>query len=165
MKNLPEKSCKYYFAYGSNMDSNQLKGRIGSFLPSIPVYVKNYQFCYNKQGNDGSGKANIFPKDGSKTWGVIYEVDTETMKKMDKFEGVSGNHYRRQKVEVRSVDNQEYDAITYIACEIRIGKGLKPAPRYLDTIIRGARDNELPEDYIQIHLKGSYIINNRLNID
>ena len=52
-----------YFAYGSNMNPERMKQRIGWSPPSRGAVLQEYQLLFAKQSNDG-GKANIRPLKG-----------------------------------------------------------------------------------------------------
>lgn len=64
-------------------------------------------------------------------------------------EGVSGGHYARKMVCVRVDSGDELEAVTYVAGDAFIDDSLTPCPAYLQTILRGAREHDLPEEYIR----------------
>jgi gamma-glutamylcyclotransferase (GGCT)/AIG2-like uncharacterized protein YtfP len=89
------------------------------------------------------------PAPGSDVWGVLYEVEESDLEAMDRGENVPAA-YRRQDVTVVDEQGKERRAITYVAN----GTGdFEPHPDYLRTIIRGAEDRGLPDEYIH-SLKG-----------
>lgn len=67
---------------------------------------------------------------------------------MDEHEGVSGGHYAQRTVRVRVDGGNALDAVTYVAGNKFIENLLTPSPEYLQTILRGAREHKLPDEYI-----------------
>lgn len=87
-----------YYAYGSNMDEKRMIERGVFFSSKEKGTLKGYRFIINKksQKNPNIGFANIIRDDNSEVEGIIYEVSQEDILKLDKFEGVSTGHYRRE---------------------------------------------------------------------
>ena len=88
-----------YFAYGSNMNPERMKQRIGWSPPSRGAVLQDYQLMFDKQSNDG-GKANIRPLKGEAVEGVLYQLAEKDLLSLDGFEGVSTGDYAREKMEV-----------------------------------------------------------------
>jgi len=136
MNNLPV----LYFAYGSNMSSKRLIKRIASAKPLIEASVENYNLKFNKISKDGTGKANLIKADGV-VIGVIFEMNQDDIIKLDNIE----KGYSRVLVNVQGVDGKSYEAVTYISDQIN--DTLKPSKEYLQYIIDGASEHQLPEYY------------------
>lgn len=68
---------------------------------------------------------------------------------MDEYEGVADGHYRRKSVRVRCDIGEELEAVTYVAGESFLDDSLVPTDDYLRTILQGARDHGLPQDYVR----------------
>ena len=88
-----------YFAYGSNMNPERMKQRIGWNPPSRGAVLQDYQLMFDKQSNDG-GKANIRPLKGEAVEGVLYQLAEKDLLSLDGFEGVSTGDYARENLEV-----------------------------------------------------------------
>jgi gamma-glutamylcyclotransferase (GGCT)/AIG2-like uncharacterized protein YtfP len=101
-----------YYAYGSNMNEKRMIKRGVNFLSKEKGILKGYRFVINKksQKNPNIGFANIIKDNTSEIEGIIYEVKEEDLLKLDKFEGVSTKHYRREN---HIINNKE--CIVYIA--------------------------------------------------
>ena len=83
--------------------------------------------------------------------GVVYELSCSDLARLDECEGVP-NRYRREELSVNplgenSEGGTEQAAWVYIAVP-QAGGPFKPSPEYLQTIVDGAREHGLPEDYI-----------------
>ena len=131
-----------YFAYGSNMSSERFRSRGASAKLVGPAFLKNKRVVFNKLSRDGSGKANFMESPGDVAWGVLYEIDAQDLDKLDKIEG----GYERVTVQVCRADKNVFEAIAYISTN------LTDDPRackwYKEIILSGARENNLPQDYI-----------------
>lgn len=129
-----------YFAYGSNMDAKQLANRVGE-APNLGVgSLIGYQFRIN-----GRGVATIATDTASTVHGVVWELSTEQLAEMDRFEGVRKGCYVRSSLSVR-IGDANVDCEAYIAAD----KTRSPAHHgYLETIIAAARAAGLPQSYIE----------------
>ncbi|MEM3399905.1 MAG: gamma-glutamylcyclotransferase family protein [Candidatus Micrarchaeia archaeon] len=137
-----------YFAYGSNMDRDRmLKRGVKIFSESIG-YIKMWKLVFNKKApNKGEGYANIVPNKNSKVYGVIYEIEETDILKLDEYEGYP-THYDRQAITVIRSDGTEIKAQVYIAKNDMTDTNLKPSKSYMQYILNGARQHNLPEEYI-----------------
>jgi hypothetical protein len=52
-------SDQWYFAYGSNLSSEQKECRTGTIREARRARLDGYRIAFNKRGGDGTGKANI----------------------------------------------------------------------------------------------------------
>ncbi len=134
----------YYFAYGSNMSSRQMSERLACDQLTIigRARLQGYQLVFDKISRDGTGKANLTKDDSGEVWGVVYQLTDEQMSDLDDFEA----GYSREKVEVILDDGQRLEVDTYISS--RRNPSLRPHIDYVQTIVSGAQENELPEEYI-----------------
>ena len=142
----------WYFAYGSNLDPERKEQRTGEIRRARHSRLPGYRFAFNKLGKNGSGKANIIPDEASEVWGVVYRCSQDTMRTLDRYEGVP-DQYVRHIVRVVLDSGEELDAAAYIARAERVREGLNPDPGYLAHILTGARHHQLPTDYIKM-IKG-----------
>jgi len=138
----------WYFAYGSNLLVAQIEARTGQIRKAIRSRLEGYCFTFNNRDENGEIYANVVPDPATEVWGVVYLFDTEALRKMDEFEGVSDGCYRRIPVTVESDSGERIQATAYIAGEDFVGKPGKPSGEYLGRIISGARHHGLPEGYI-----------------
>jgi cation transport regulator ChaC len=83
---------------------------------------------------------------GETTWGVLFETDPESLKNIDKKEGVPTGVYRQIPLEV----NVEDKVISNVISHEVIKKGIyRPSKDYLDVLLAGAVEHRLPGEYIQ----------------
>lgn len=129
-----------YFAYGSNMFTKRLKKRISSAHPIGNAVLSDYEFICNKKSKDGSSKGNIIPRKGTSTWGVLYEIPITDLQILDEVEG----GYKR--ITVNVIKGKQN-----LSCETYISQNLSnalPYDWYMNYIIEGALENDLPKEYI-----------------
>jgi len=140
----------YYFAYGSNMNREQMKKRCptGRFLKRARLL--GYKFVYDGHSSMRNGAvANIIKSENGTVWGVIFEIDDECIKNLDRYEGFPRS-YQRRCVGVDDEGGNTYQAVVYLRKPQEIGK---PSDEYRDILLEGARDCGLPESYIKDFLK------------
>ncbi|MFQ5781251.1 MAG: gamma-glutamylcyclotransferase family protein [Nitrospiria bacterium] len=133
-----------YFAYGSNMDVDQMTARCpGSKMIGI-AQLSHYTMAFTRWSRSwNSATADILPDFGKTVYGVLYDLTLDDLKKMDRFADYP-NSYIRQDILVRN-KQERLPALTYVA--IRQGVFL-PSRAYIGKMILGAEHHQLPEDYI-----------------
>src|SRR5229473_212679 len=138
-------ATSWYFAYASNMSRAQMQSRAGNILEAQTARLENYEIVFNKKSHGGSAKANVRPAAGKVVYGVLYKIPESAYRTMDKHEGAP-QHYRRIEVTVTDGAGRKMGAQAYIATKVE--KGLKPSPHYLQTILEGAGEHQLPAEYV-----------------
>jgi len=91
----------------------------------------------------GGGAADLLPDPGGVVWGAVFEI--EAWSALDAREGL-GRAYERVAVTV-SLDGRDVSAETYVVID-REPADVPPTPDYAATMLRGARECGLPEEYI-----------------
>ncbi len=124
----------------------------------LRVRVPNAQFLavatlaqhslrFHKAGSDNSGKcdAYITNNDSDVLWGVVFEMPREQRAALDEAEGL-GVGYKAKQVDIVSTSGEHHNALTYYA--IKINTNLAPYDWYINHVLNGAREINLPKDYI-----------------
>jgi gamma-glutamylcyclotransferase len=131
-----------YFAYGSNMNWEQMKQRCPSALFLGVGRLKDHRLAITRKSRRRlCGTADVIEEPGSVVWGIVYEIEAAELLVLDGFE----DGYRRESMNI-SVSGQEATAWVYIA-----EKELCPPPpsaHYKRLMLEGARHWRLPTDYI-----------------
>jgi gamma-glutamylcyclotransferase len=135
----------WHFAYGSNMNRAQMLSRTGKILEEHNASLPNYEVRFNKKVRGGTAGANIQPSPGKTVHGVLYKIEEGAFRSLDRYEGVP-DHYRRIEVQVTPEGGQPVPAQIYIAQKVE--KGLRPSPSYLQSMLDGAGEHNLPASYI-----------------
>jgi cation transport regulator ChaC len=135
----------WHFAYGSYMNRAQMLARGGNILEERNASLPNYEVRFNKKVRGGTAGANIQMASGKTVHGVLYKVDESALRSLDRYEGVP-DHYRRIEVQVTPEGGQPVPAQIYIASKVE--KGLRPSAPYLQAMLDGAGEHNLPASYI-----------------
>ena len=149
-----------YFAYGSNMHTPHLLQQVPDATVLGIAKLKGYQLFFHKLGQeDGSGKCNIIPvRHGScEVYGVLYDIPPRSRYILDKAEKLGYGHQDMTlKVTPLLPHTQGYlespegvFAFTYIAHSGQVRDNLMPFTWYKNTVLLGAREHHLPEEYIR----------------
>ncbi len=138
------------FAYGSNMHVNRLRKRVPSATKVSNAFIEGFKLMCNKVSNTGSSKGNIVKSNnqGDIVWGVVFEIDESEKSNLDRAEGL-GQGYNETTLTFTDKDNNSIEAQVYLADDNSIDNQLKPFDWYKLFILDGAKQNQLPEDYIE----------------
>lgn len=129
------------FAYGSNMCTQRMRGRISSVEPLGRAKLLTKRLVCNKRSNDGSAKANL--EDAADTvWGVLYEMDSAELVKLDDCE----KGYERMCLDVLTDNESLVKAYVYISSKLT--NDPRPYGWYKKLMIKGAREHQLPAFYV-----------------
>ena len=99
----------YYFAYGSNMSPRQMQRRCPGARAVGPVRLLGWKFIITTRGG-----ANVVKSPGHVVQGVLWQVTTFHLAKLDRWEGVSSGVYRRTRVPVEGSSHHK-SAVVYVA--------------------------------------------------
>ena len=137
------------FCYGSNMNTERITERCSSSRFISRAKVNGYKLLFNKRSKDKSGKANlIYTGDKSLVWGVIFDISEDQKPILDKAEGL-GKGYDEYKLIVINDLGEEIECVCYIATDEKyLDNNLKPYDWYKEYCLIGAKQHNLPEDYI-----------------
>lgn len=127
---------KYYFAYGSNMNSLRIKNRKFVYSKRLKAKLFNYKLIFNAINFKlkGAAFANIMPSANSIVEGIVYLTNEKSLKELDKFE-ISGKcDYHRKELEVET-DEGKLLCVVYVTDKIAIN--LKPTKEYLSHLLKG----------------------------
>ena len=133
-----------YFAYGSNLDAEQMAYRCPGASPVGPAILDGWAFRIGARSY-----ATVSPSSapGAHVWGGLWLLTDGDLASLDRYEGVRGGLYRREVLEVLApdLDGTPTDAIVYIENYDDTGW---PTEHYLDRILVGARHFGLPSEWI-----------------
>ena len=139
----------YHFAYGSNLNHKQMNCRCLDNKFIKRAYLDNYKFVYDGYSNNrGGAVANILESADSIVWGGLYEISKSDLENLDKCEGFPKS-YDRKELEVKDDHGNICKAITYFRIGEKIGI---PSNEYKKIIIDGAKDCNLPDNYVKENL-------------
>ena len=127
-----------YFAYGSNMDVEQMKGRCPDAKVLDLAVLQGASFRINRYG-----VATVVPST-SIVHGVLWEISSGDATNLSAYEGEAGEFYLKESVWVEFPRFKKVEAMIYLAGNIQPGK---PRPGYLELILRAAKAHGFPREY------------------
>jgi cation transport regulator ChaC len=138
----------HYFAYGSNMWTARLSGRIPCRFVTI-ARLPRHKLVFHKHSNDASSKCDAFEtgSDDDVVWGVVFDILQSEKTKLDRAEGL-GKGYIEKEVDLITTSGERITAVTYYADRMAIVESLSPYTWYKEIVLRGAREHGLPPQYI-----------------
>ena len=154
---MTEKSTYFYFAYGSNMDKQDLDAwSQDKGLPEItfgdasPARLAGYRLCFNYFSTGrGAGAANIMKSDGDSVYGLLVKIGDSELEIIRKKEG-HPRYYYEICVDIETLDGTVVkDVKTYKVVKDREKPDHQPPTRYyLQLIIKNARKHGFPSNYL-----------------
>ena len=138
----------WYFSYGSNLSKQQMLRRTGSVPMSRLACLANYRLAFRKVLASEDVYATIVPNKEAIVHGAAYLCSPHAMSQLDLLEGVAENCYRRELVEVTTHAGDVLSCIVYVGEAFSVEDSV-PSSNYLNLILRGAEEHQLPVDYIE----------------
>ena len=124
---------RLYFAYGSNMDVQQMSTRCPDAELIRPVRLDGYRLAYR-----GAGYATILPEPGSHVDGALWRITAWNERDLDRYEGFP-RHYGKELITVTARDGMPYTAMVYTMQAPMRDLPAIPPRQYLDIVLRGKR--------------------------
>lgn len=147
----------YYFAYGSNMDEEDLRIWCKEKYKPFPNWnllgsacLENFQLVFNyySSGRKG-GAANLMENSNHKVYGLLLEMNEGDRDTIRTKEG-SPNYYEEIIVPVMYGANCITNVITYKVTKAKEKiEHQKPSKLYMNLILKNARGNNFPNEYIR----------------
>jgi gamma-glutamylcyclotransferase (GGCT)/AIG2-like uncharacterized protein YtfP len=145
---MSKKEYHQVFMYGSNLDRERLSSRIPNWNGQFRrAFLPGHELRFNKNSQYFGVAANIMPHLNRQVWGILVEFDERDLELMDEYEGCP-HHYERKQVNLVIEFGDRTLAHVYIAHQQKIISEMLPHPEYLEYVIRGGLECNLPKDYI-----------------
>lgn len=148
--NLPKikflgKDMYLYFAFGSNLNQDQMSQRCPDAVPLERAELPSHHLLF-KGNSRGFGVATVERKNDSSIPGALWAISERDLKTLDRYEGYP-RLYTRGVIRVVNEDGQILEAMTYWMHQ-HYPKAM-PSNDYLTTIYNGYMDFGL--DARQLH--------------
>ncbi len=135
-----------YFAFASNMSSEELGARCPNAefisVAKLPDYRLDFtRYSEKRQG----GVADVVASEGDQVWGALYELPENELPALNRKESAP-SVYRHEDVDVVTTSGERVRAMTYMIIDKVPTEA--PGKAYLELILKGARERELPVDYL-----------------
>ncbi len=134
-----------YFAYGSNLDVEQMHRRCPGSRQIGVGCLRSYRLDFNRYSSSwGGGVADVVPDDGNVVWGLVYELTREDLDSLDEWEGYP-TAYRRFEADIETSGIRPSGVWVY---EVVAKQGFVPPTRQYLAIIKDAAEKfEFSHDY------------------
>ena len=142
---------RLYFAYGSNINLEQMAARCPAAQVVGPAVLDGYELLF--RGNRrGTGVATIEPLLGSQVHGLLWKLTPECEQSLDVYEGYP-RLYEKEDIAVRTGDGKDVTVMVYIMTGELWRDPAIPSPAYYGGILEGYRQNGLPVSELEAALK------------
>lgn len=136
---------KKYIAYGSNLNLKQMGMRCPTAKVIGIAMLKDYQLTFRSV-------ATIEQKQGSVVPVAIWDIDEQSEKALDRYEGYP-SLYRKEYLDVE-VNGKNEKCMVYI---MNKGQPAYPYRQYYETILQGYFDVGLDPEYLEDALKDTQL--------
>ena len=125
-----------YFAYGSNINLDQMAYRCPDAQVVGPVELEGYELLFRR-----GGFATIAPKEGETVTGLLWSITPGCERSLDRYEGYP-RFYDKRMVTVRDGEGRSLSVMAYIMDD-RFREPMLPTTTYYNGILEGYRQNGL----------------------
>ena len=143
-----------YFAYGSNINLNQMAVRCPDAKVVEPAVLENYELLFRGNAH-GYGVATIRFKEGSQVHGLLWRLTPECEQNLDTYEAYP-QLYDKQKVPLRTKSGKQVWAMAYVMTHEWKRIPTTPVPSYYTGILEGFQQNGLPEQALEDSLSNLF---------
>jgi gamma-glutamylcyclotransferase (GGCT)/AIG2-like uncharacterized protein YtfP len=144
-----------YFAYGSNLDWEQMRGRCPSAKYVAIAELPNHRLAFTRESIwRRCGVLDVVPDDSKNVWGVVYEILESEIGLLDEDEGYRpgrervANAYVREQHQVFRDGDKKHPLPVWLYVGNPQANPPPPNAEYKSLLIKGATHWKLPADYI-----------------
>ncbi|XP_057371487.1 gamma-glutamylcyclotransferase-like isoform X1 [Daphnia carinata] len=150
---MEKQSTYFYFSYGSNMLKERIQINDINAIPYAAARLDDYRLDFNYRSLRWMGAvATIVESPGCHVWGVVWIKENNTITALDNQEGVHQEIYRPLSVQVVTLEGETLICRCYQQTrEWEIDR--RPSAVYKNIMIRGAKENGIPDHYIKNNLE------------
>jgi hypothetical protein len=132
-----------YFAFGSNLDADQMAQRCPESRVGFRARLRDHRIAFTYPSRRwGGGAADVIAAPGHVVWGLVWELSDGDLERLDGYE----LGYRRCALDVVDDAGAIHAVIGYSVVE----KGEhRPTRAYLEKMLRWGARWEFPEDYLE----------------
>ena len=136
---MPE---RLYFAYGSNINLDQMERRCPNAEVAGPVTLNGYRLLF-RGGYPNNGVATIAPDPTKQVKGLLWRLTQECEQSLDHYEGFP-HFYGKETVTVMDKAGNEYTVMAYIMTREFEREPSYPSISYYTGIAQGYEQNDIP---------------------
>ena len=128
-----------YFAYGSNLNLDQMARRCPDAEPVGRVRLDGYRLAFRRTGG---GYLTILPDKGNHVDGLLWKVSAQDEQALNHYEGFP-HFYARRTVDVQG-KGVGHQAMVYVMNAPYKDEPERPSRYYWNTVLEGCRQNGIP---------------------
>ena len=133
---------RLYFAYGSNLDREQLQKRCPGSRARFRARLLDHRLDFTHYSTRWTGgAADVVPHSGAEVWGAVYELRDEDFDRLDRFE----RGYDRV---LLTVEDEHGRARRVVSYAVREKLSFRPTQAYLQKMLHWGERWRLPPDYL-----------------
>ena len=140
-----------YFAYGSNINLEQMAHRCPDAKVVGVVTLENYELVFRGSSPFG-GCGNIEPRENGVVYGLLWQITPQCEEALNRYEGYP-HFYDQQTVSVQDAKGKKHTAMVYIMTEQRALVPAVPTRAYIDCIRDGYRQNGIDVQHLEDALR------------
>lgn len=134
-------TARRYFAYGSNMDPDQMRERCPASTMAGVATLPGHAFRIA-----AGGYATVVPDTAGLVHGVLWNLAAADETTLDRYEELDRDLYRKIEVTVMRPGGATERAMAYVATDPTVGR---PVANYQERIVEAAFHHRFPVDYIE----------------
>ena len=139
---------KYYWAYGSNLNIDQMLARCPDAKALDPLYLNNAALVFRLY-------ADVVGRKDSRIAGGLWKVTPDDIEALDRYEGVKSGFYRKLYFTLNYRGREE--PCLFYKMTRRYQKGVSPpSDAYLETIVKGFEDFGLERELLDSALQHAW---------
>ncbi|MDX1582226.1 MAG: gamma-glutamylcyclotransferase family protein [Thermoanaerobaculia bacterium] len=132
----------HVFAYGSNLDSKQMRRRCPSARIVSSARLPGHRLAFTRYSTNWSGGvADVVPDPESEVWGLVWRIASNEIEILDRYEIVPTGYVRRL-LPIATPGGVRRTAWTYQVA--RKATHVPPPTRYVDILLRACDDHGFP---------------------
>lgn len=143
----------YYFAYGSNLEMEQMQIRCGDSKPVAPAELPGYRLVFR-------GVADIEESPQDSVTGALYEITMDDLRALDIYEGFPRLYIRKEVIVTVTNEHtgkeMKIPALVYQMTAKYLNSVSEPSYSYASTIERGYKHWNLNLDRFYHALLGTH---------
>lgn len=148
---MPDTPERLYFAYGSNINLDQMERRCPNAEVVAPVTLNGYRLLF-RGGYPNHGVATIAPDPTKQVKGLLWRLTPECEQSLDHYEGFP-HFYGKETVTVMDKAGNAYPVMAYIMTQEFEREPSYPSMSYYTGIAQGYEQNGIPMKTLDTALK------------
>lgn len=126
---------KYYMAYGSNLNKQQMRLRCPDAVPVTTAAVQDYQLVFRR------GVLTLEPSQGTSVPVAIWSISERDEKHLDVYEGFPAFYHKETWPIMASIDGKDRESVSCMVYIMNDGYPIQaPSDNYFYTVYGGYKD-------------------------